>query len=134
MALQPAPDTLARSDQAKVRRSSDVGAFRDGVYRNTVWTGTLRNHLTTAAALLASRGRKLILMVYALNLSNTEVAPDVDYVRRVTTVGVEYLRQGTIGGIVHFGLYLTPGAPGRGDWNYSYGSGRGALALVLHRR
>ncbi len=37
--------------------------FRDGLYRNTAWTGTLRNHVDSAAAVLASRSRKLILMV-----------------------------------------------------------------------
>lgn len=107
--------------------------YRDGVYRNTAWTGTLRNHLDTATATLAGRNRKLILMPYAQKLgSGADIAPDVDYVRRVTATGMDYMRRGVIEGVVHFGVNLDLGLPGSGDTNYSHGNGRGALALVLN--
>jgi hypothetical protein len=106
--------------------------YRDGLYRNTAWTGSLTQQLNSAVSLLAGRSRKLILMVYALNLSETEIAPDVQYVRSVTSVAMSYLSQGRIGGVVHYGLDLRVDRQQRGDWNYSHGSGRGALAFVLH--
>jgi hypothetical protein len=118
------------ADYASVM-DSVVMPYRDDPYRNTLWTGTLTAQLDSASARLAEYGRKLILMVYALNLSNTQVAPDVDYVQRITTTGVWYTLAGTIAGVVQYGFPLTPGKPGRGDINFSRGDGNGALMLTV---
>jgi hypothetical protein len=105
--------------------------YRDDPYRNTLFTGSLTRQLDDAVTTLAEHDRKLILMVYALNLKNTQIAPDVDYVRRITTIGMQYMRAGRIAGVVQYGLPLTPGRPGRGDRNYSHDSGNGALMLTV---
>lgn len=70
--------------------------YRDDPYRNTLWTASLRGQLDRISALLAPKNRKLILMVYALTLSNTTVPPDVEYVTNVTAVGMQYAAAGTI--------------------------------------
>jgi hypothetical protein len=105
--------------------------YRDDPYRNTLWAESLGAQLSSVATLLARRDRKLILMVYALNLSNTQVAPDVDYVRRITNVGMQYTRAGTIGGVVQYGIPLTSDRAVRGDMNLSRGTGNGVLVLTV---
>lgn len=105
--------------------------YRDDPYRNTLWTESVRSHLDSASALLAAKGRKLILMVYALTLSGTQVPSDVDYVRQVTTVGMEYTRSGRIAGVIQYALPLTPGRPQSGDVNFSHGNGLGALVFTV---
>jgi len=105
--------------------------YRDDPYRNTLWTRSLRGQLSSAATRLASHDRKLILMVYARKLSKTQVTPDVDYVRRITAVGVHDTQAGTIAGVVQYGIPLTPGQPGYGDVNFSHGAGHGALVLTV---
>jgi hypothetical protein len=105
--------------------------YRDDPYRNTLWTGTLRSQLDTASAQLARRGRQLILMPYVLRLSLTRVPPDVEYVREVTAVGLEYTRAGRIAGVVQYALNLSPGRPQADDPPVSHGTGRGALMLTV---
>jgi hypothetical protein len=105
--------------------------YRDDPYRNTLWTGSLRGQLNSVVTRLIRYDRKLILMVYTLNLSNTQVAPDVDYVRRITRIGMQETQFGTIAGVVQYGIPLRPGQPGRGDVNFSRGVGSGALVLTV---
>ncbi len=104
--------------------------FRDGDYRNTLWTGTLRAELDAASALLAGKGRKLVLMVYASTLSNTTVTPDVDYVRQVTSIGMEYSRAGTIAGVIQYALNLTAGRGQNSDVPSAHG-GNGSLVFTV---
>ena len=104
--------------------------YRDDPYRNTLWTASLQGQLNNLITRLASRNRKLILMVYAKGLSNTQVVPDVEYVRRVTSVGMQYTRAGTIAGVVQYGMPLTPGKPANGDVNFSR-TGNGVLVLTV---
>jgi hypothetical protein len=104
-----------------------VMPFRDDPYRNNLMTDTLRDQLTDASQLLARKRRKLILMVYAHPLSDLgEVAegvtrqkitvpPDVDYVRRVTSVGLQYSRAGRIAGVIQYVLPLKAGQAQLGD-------------------
>jgi hypothetical protein len=106
--------------------------YNDHPYRNTLWTGTLAGQLNTASSVLAARGKRLVLMVYAWPLSNTQVTPDVDYVRRVTATGMEQLRAGKIAGVIQYQLPLAPpGRPQSGDANPSRGSGKGALLFTV---
>lgn len=104
--------------------------YRDDPYRNTLWTGSLRGQLDNASSLLAAMNRTLILMGYASRLSNTQVTPDVDYVRQVTAVGMEYARAGTIAGVIQYALPLTPDRPQGGDTNIAH-LGNGALVFTV---
>ncbi|SMD22567.1 hypothetical protein [Kibdelosporangium aridum] len=105
--------------------------FRDDPHRNTLWTSSLYGQLNDVSALLALKNRKLILMVYAHTLSNTVITPDVEYVRKVTTIGMRYALDGKIAGVIQYALPLTPGIPQNGDFPISRGSGRGALVLTV---
>jgi hypothetical protein len=105
--------------------------YRDDPYRNTLWTDSLRPQLDTLSARLARQNRRLILMPYAMTLSLTTVPPDVDYVREVTSVGLEYARAGRIAGVVEYALNLTPGRGQNGATPVSHGTGRGALMLTV---
>lgn len=105
--------------------------FRDDPHRNTQWTGTLRAQVDSASSLVTSRGRKLLLMVYARGVSDTQLNPDVDYVRRITQLGMDYTRAGTIAGVIQYGMPLTPGVPQAEDFNPAHGSGNGALVLTV---
>ena len=108
--------------------------YRDDPYRNTLWTKSLGGQLSTVETLLASHDRKLILMVYARNLSNTQVTPDVDYVRRIATIGMQETRAGTIAGVVQYGIPLIPDRPGHLDVNFSHGTGNGAFVLTVREK
>jgi hypothetical protein len=103
--------------------------FRDDPLRNTQWTGTLRVQLDTLASRLATKGRKLILMVYATTLSNTVLPPDVEYVRSLTAIGMQYTAAGTIAGVIQYALPLTPDRPL--GTNQSHGTGLGALVFTV---
>lgn len=105
--------------------------FRDDPYRNTLWTGSLRGQLNTAVALLAAKNKKLLLMPYAWTLSTTTVTPDVNYVRTVTAVGVEYMKAGKIAGVVQYALPLTPDRPQNNDVSFAH-TGRGGLVFTVH--
>ncbi|MFJ6675184.1 hypothetical protein ACIQMJ_29110 [Actinosynnema sp. NPDC091369] len=105
--------------------------FNDSPNRNTLWTGSLRGHLDTAVSLLAAKNKKLLLMPYASTLSNTTVTPDVDYVRTVTSVGLEYMNAGKIAGVVQYALPLTPGLPQSQDVSFAH-TGRGGLVFTVH--
>jgi hypothetical protein len=106
--------------------------FNNRPSRNTVWTGTLRSHLDQAIARLGQRGRPVILMVYARGVTNTKVRPDVDYVRRVTKVGIEYAMAGKIPGVIQYGLPLTIGRPQALDGNRSHPPGYGAVLFSVN--
>jgi hypothetical protein len=108
---------------------SVIMPYRDDPYRNTQWTGTLRGQLDTISARLAPKGRKLILMIYATTLSNTILPPDVEYVRSLTAIGMQYTNAGTIAGVIQYVLPITPDRP-LGS-NQSHGTGRGALVFTL---
>ncbi|ONI76082.1 hypothetical protein ALI144C_35890 [Actinosynnema sp. ALI-1.44] len=105
--------------------------FRDDPYRNTLWSGSLRDQLDRLSALLARKNRKLILMVYASTLSATQVTPDVQYVSEVTEIGMQYAAAGKIAGVIQYALPLTPGRKQNGDASMSHGTGRGALVLTV---
>jgi len=127
-------DELSEAFAAKYATAMDalILPYRDDSWRNTVVTGTLRSQLDSAAAILGGHGRKLVLMVYAQRLTNTEVTPDVEYVRRITRVGMQYTRAGTIAGVVQFKWPWTPGQPGLDDSNFSHATGSGALVLAVN--
>jgi len=105
--------------------------FRDDPNRNTVWTQSLPLQLDRAAQLLGGYGLKVLLMVYAWHLSGTQVFPDVDYVRRATTIGMQYTRSGTIAGVIQYAMPLVPGRGQGGDRNFSHSTGTGALVLTV---
>ncbi|WP_367129351.1 hypothetical protein [Saccharothrix sp. HUAS TT1] len=105
--------------------------YNDSPNRNTVWTGSLRGHLDTAVALLAAKSKKLLLMPYAATLSATTVTPDVNYVRTVTAVAIEYMKAGKIAGVVQYALPLTPDLPQAGDVSFAH-TGHGGLVFTVH--
>jgi hypothetical protein len=94
--------------------------YQDDPYRNNLLTDTLPQQLEDASELLEPRRRELILMVYAHPLSSRgatprtrkiTVPPDVEYVRRATSVGLRYSRAGVIAGVIQYVLPLIPGRP-----------------------
>ncbi|MFK0248915.1 hypothetical protein ACIQUM_29820 [Amycolatopsis azurea] len=105
--------------------------FRDDPYRNTLWTGSLRSQLDQIVARLAGKSRKAILMVYASTLSSTTITPDVEYVRTVTAVGMEYAKAGKLAGVIQYALPLTPGRPQSGDERVAH-TGNSALVFTVH--
>jgi hypothetical protein len=102
--------------------------FRDGAYRNTLMRDTLGPHLRADSALVARYRRKLFLMVYTKSLSNTQVVPDVNYVRSVTTAGLDAMAGDDLAGVILFGFPLQPGQPARNDTNFAR-TGQGALVF-----
>jgi hypothetical protein len=103
--------------------------FRDEPYTNTMWTTTVSSQLTTVVANAARTGDKVFLMPYASKLSSAVVPPDVNYVRAVTQVGLTFMSQGKIPGIVQYNLPLTPGQ-GNGDTRRAR-TGSGALRFMV---
>ncbi len=103
--------------------------FRDEPYNNTMWTATVSSQLTTVVANAARTGDKVFLMPYASKLSSAVAPPDVNYVKAVTQVGLTFMSQGKIPGIVQYNLPLTPGKPS-GDTNRAH-SGSGALRFEV---
>lgn len=86
-----------------------ITPYRDGLARNTFWTAALRPQLDRAIALLNARGRKAILMPFAKGVSTAAVPPDIEYVRTVTAIGMQYTRTNAIAGVIQYSLPLTPG-------------------------
>ena len=76
--------------------------------RNTQRTSTLRAELSQIQPLAHSFGTKLELMIYAGRWS-AFAEPTADYVKMAMATGMEYLRRGSIDGIVAYGT------PHRGD-------------------
>jgi hypothetical protein len=112
--------------------------FRDDPYRNNLMTDTLDPQLKQALTLLEPTGRELILMVYANPLSSRgatpatrkiTIPPDVDYVRKVTSVGLRYSRAGTIAGVIQYVLPLTPDQPQISDVPARTGKGTAVVTV-----
>lgn len=103
--------------------------FRDEPYTNTMWTATVTSQLNTVIANAARTGDKIFLMPYASKLSSAVVPPDVNYVKAVTQVGLTFMSQGKIPGIVQYNLPLTPGKAS-GDTNRAH-TGSGALRFEV---
>ncbi|WP_152360322.1 hypothetical protein [Microlunatus speluncae] len=103
--------------------------FRDEPYTNTMGTATVTGQLNTVVANAARTGDKVFLMPYASKLSSAVVPPDVNYVKAVTQVGLTFMSQGKIPGIVQYNLPLTAGQ-GNGDTNRAR-TGTGALRFEV---
>ncbi|HLL69404.1 MAG TPA: hypothetical protein VK453_27360 [Micromonosporaceae bacterium] len=104
--------------------------YRDGAGRNTLWTGALGPQLDVATALLDRHGLKAVLMVFAKGFGGTTVQPDVEYVRTVTSIGMEYTRDGRLAGVIQYQLPLTGGTyPGR---HLAREPGNGSLVFTVH--
>jgi hypothetical protein len=120
--------------------------YRDDPYRNTLWTSTLRCQITDALVALAGQedkpcliadaldalagqGDELVLMVYAHPLSDTTVTPDVAYVHRITSIGMQESRAKRIAGVIQWWLPLTPGLPQRNDLPARTGDSVAVLAV-----
>jgi hypothetical protein len=106
--------------------------FRDGVYRNTMMLDSLGPQLRADTALLARYRRKMLLMVYARGLSKTQVVPDVNYVRQVTTAGLAGMADDSLAGVVLYRIPLEPGRPASDDVNFAH-AGRGALVFGVRK-
>lgn len=106
-----------------------VLAFRDDPYHNTQVTSSLAGQLDSDVSMVRSYGKNLVLMTYAGNLSGTAMPPSKSYVDTVTRIGLSYLRQGKLAGIVQYVLSLNDQAESAASFDHAR-SGNGALSLL----
>jgi len=81
-----------------------IFAYRDDPTTNTVRTASLEQQLQGAEAMMASKGKSLVLMVYTHPLGHLPMSPDVRYVGEIVATGIEHTQQGKLAGVVTYAL------------------------------
>lgn len=102
-------------------------AYRDEPTINTSRNSSLRAQLDGAEAMLRSRSKGLILMIYCAPLGRIPIAPDVAYVRDSLAMGLADVAAGKLVGVVTYKLSKS-GLPAPDAENYAHtGHGRATI-------
>ena len=78
--------------------------FKDDPEGDNDKVGTLKPQLDAISALLAPYNVPVVLMVYATPFNTAPIVPNASYVRQALDTGISMTRQGTIAGVLVYGL------------------------------
>jgi hypothetical protein len=108
-----------------------IMAYRDDPYRNTQIVATLNKQVETVSAMLAKHGKPLMLMIYCSALSDAPVLPPPAYIEELVRGGLQFLREGKIGGVITY-ILKKEEKPEPPSFNKAHGGrGRASLAAVV---
>ncbi|GIH17826.1 hypothetical protein [Rugosimonospora africana] len=123
--------TQSRIDSYAAGIAGVIMPYRDGAYRNTAWTGTFQSAVNSVTAILNRDSKQLIVMLYGNSLSSTDIPPDTDYVRTLTSQALADTASAQIAGVILWNLILDPtGRPANSATNQAH-TGNGALVLTV---
>ena len=105
-----------------------IFAYRDEPTINTSRNTTLRAQLDASEALLHTRSKALVLMVYCSPLGRIPIPQSVEYVRSSVAMGVADVRAGKLEGVVTYQL-RKDGLTAPDGENYAH-AGRGRATIL----